>query len=89
MATAPKVEYNPALHADSLKHSIKECSDHLAIIEGARTAMKEIKKHCKEELGVEPKLFQAMLNLYHQDARDKFEDEKEDILEIYDAIFKG
>lgn len=83
-----KVEFNPAVHGDQLEHCIKECSDHMAIIEGARTAINEIKKHAREELGVDGKDFNRMLSIFHKDQREKFENENSDLLVMYDAIFK-
>ncbi len=81
------VEFNVQLHGDQLEHSVKECSDHLAIITGAQEAIREIRKAAHEELGVDGKEFNKILQIYHKDQREKFENESEEILEKYDAIF--
>lgn len=83
-----KVEFNPQLHGDQLEHCIKTCSDHMAIIEGAREAINELKKHSRDELGVDGKDFNRMLTIYHKDQREKFENENSDLLGMYDAVFK-
>ena len=81
------VEYNPSVHGDQLKHCIKQCSDHKAIIEGANEAIREIRKTAQEELGVDGKTFNQVLKMYHKDEREKFENENDEVLEAYDAIF--
>lgn len=82
-----KVEFNPSIHGDQLEHCIRQCSDHKAIIEGANEAIREIRKAAIEELGIEGKLFNQMLTIYHKDQREKFESDSDDVLETYDAIF--
>lgn len=82
-----KVEYNAAIHGDQLKHCIKQCSDHRAIIEGANEAIREIRKNAQDELGIDGKTFNQVLRMYHKNEREKFENENDDVLEAYDAIF--
>lgn len=82
-----KVIFNQALHGDRLNYCIKQCSDHKAIVEGANEAVKELKRVAKDELGVEPKQFSELLKMYHKSNRDDFENQSEEILEMYDAIF--
>lgn len=82
-----KVEFNAAIHGEQLAHCIKQCSDHRAIIEGANEAIRELRKAAHENLGVDGKTFGKMLNMYHKDQREKFENESEEVLEKYDAIF--
>ncbi|AFL47676.1 transcriptional regulator [Acinetobacter phage ZZ1] len=82
-----KVEYNQAAHGDMIKSMIKECSNHKAIIEGANDAIKEIRKRAQDEFGFEPKQFNKLLSMYHKDSREAFENESEETLEAYDALF--
>ncbi|ADG60139.1 transcriptional regulator [Acinetobacter phage Acj9] len=88
MAKHPKVEYNAAIHGKQLEHMIKQCSDHRAIIEGANEAIREIRKTAQDELGYPGAKFNKMLNLFHKDQREDFENASEELQEDYDAVFK-
>lgn len=81
------VEFDPTVHGDQLQKYIKQCSDHKLIIESANEAIREVRKMAQEELGVKGKEFNFLLRIYHNDQREKFEDENSELLEKYDAVF--
>lgn len=82
-----KVEYNARVHGDALKSLIRQASDHKAIMESGATAISELKKQAKNDLGVDPKKFNALFKIYHKDEREKFEDDSEELIGEYDALF--
>lgn len=82
-----KVIFNEQLHGETLVNYIKQCSDHKVIVESASEAIAEIRKMAKDELGVDSKHFNKLLNMYHKDQRDAFEEESEEVIGIYDTIF--
>lgn len=81
------VEFDETVHADDLKKLIKEASDHLLQAESFRTKMKDARDTAKVELGVDGKLFNQLLKIYHKDAREVYEAEKDEVVELYDSIF--
>ncbi|QOI66458.1 double-stranded DNA binding protein [Erwinia phage FBB1] len=81
------VEFNEAVHGEQLKRLIKDASDNLLQAESYRLKVKETRESAKEELGVDGKVFNKLVALYHKDTRDTFETESEEIVEIYDSIF--
>ena len=82
-----KVEFNPSVHAEQLHHIIKQCSDHRAIIESANEAIRELRKAAQDELGYPGGKFNKMLNMFHKDQREEFENASEEVFEDYDAVF--
>ncbi len=81
------VEFDEAVHGESLKKLIKEASDHLLQAESFRTKMKDARDTAKVELGVDGKIFNQLLKIYHKDSREIFETEKDEVVELYDSIF--
>lgn len=81
------VEFDEATHGEDLKKLIKEASDHLLQAESFRTKMKDARDTAKIELGVDGKVFNQLLKIYHKDTREVFESEKDEIVELYDSIF--
>ena len=82
-----KVEFNSQVHGDQLEHLVKQCSDHRAIIEAANDAIRDLRKTAEQDLGYPGKKFNKMLNMFHKDQRDSFEDESNEVVEDYDAVF--
>lgn len=82
-----KVEFDEAIHGEELAKKIKECSDVLVIIGGYKDQLKEIRQSAIDETGVEGKVFNQLLKLRHDSIRDRFESEKDEVIELYDSIF--
>lgn len=82
-----QVEFDAKIHGAQLNEFIKQCSDHKAIIEGANSAISEIRKRAVDELGLKGKEFNEMLRIYHKDQREEVETANEELLEKYDAVF--
>lgn len=83
-----KVEFDKNVHGNTLKTLIEEASDDLLTIEGYRDHIKELRDRAKEELGVEGKMFNNLLRIHHKRARESFESEKDEVVELYDACFE-
>ena len=49
--------------------------------------IKDLKDKAKTELGVDGKMFNTQLGLYHKGTRERFEDEKTEAVELYDVLF--
>lgn len=86
-AKKQQVEFNEAVHGDRLKDLIKNASDIKTEIEAGNDALRDTRKLAKEELGVDGKMFNALLRIYHKDQREKFESENEQVVDVYDAVF--
>lgn len=52
-------------------------------------SLKDMKARAKTEFGVSGKDFGTLLNLYHNQARDEFEENKNEIINVYDTIEKA
>ncbi|ASD52115.1 transcriptional regulator [Pseudomonas phage PspYZU05] len=87
MAKREKVEFNADVHGEELARIIKDCSDNKLKAEGYMTLVSEAKSRAKEELGVSTKQFNMLLSMYHSDTRERFENEKDELVEIYDTVF--
>lgn len=83
-----KVEFNPALHKEKLYNVVKEASNAKLQIESFNTVIKDQREFARDELGVSPQLFNQLLRIYHNDQRDKFEETSQDVLDVYDSVFK-
>ncbi|ARW57671.1 dsDNA binding protein [Kosakonia phage Kc304] len=82
-----KVEFDEAVHGADLAKMVKEASDIRLKMEAYGDQIKEIKTRAKKELGVDGKLFNQVFALHHKGTRDRFESEKEEVVELYDSIF--
>lgn len=82
-----KVEFNPAEHGKDLKIAIRQASDAKIQIEASNDTIREIRKNAQENLGIDATTFNKMLTIYHKDAREKFENDSAETLEVYDAVF--
>lgn len=87
MAKKEAVEFDEAVHGEALAALVKEASDNKLKISGFNELIKDIRTRAKDELGVDGKMFNRLLGLYHKDNRDVFEAENEEVVECYDAIF--
>lgn len=87
MSKKEMVEFDEAIHGEDLAKFIKEASDHKLKISGYNELIKDIRIRAKDELGVDGKMFNRLLALYHKDNRDVFEAETEEVVELYDTVF--
>lgn len=65
---------------------IKEASNITTEIELKQGSVKDIKARAKTEFGIDGKLFGKLFKLYHNQAREQFEEENTEVLEIYDML---
>ncbi|AAQ81535.1 dsbA [Aeromonas phage 31] len=84
-----KVEFNPSVHGDRLQQLIVEASNLKIQQEKYGEMVKEQKDIAKRECGVEGKLFNQLLRIYHRQEREQFEDAADEVTSAYDQIFKG
>lgn len=89
MSKKEKVEFDVSLHAEALQEMIKDASNQKTIMEGYAEKIKEIKKRAKEECGVDTKMFNDLFRIYHKQERERFEDDKDQVVDAYDQIFQG
>lgn len=82
-----KVEFDKHIHGGTLRSLIEEASDHRLTIEGFQDLIKDIKGRAKDELGVDSKMFNKLLNIRHKEIRESFENENEEVIELYDTVF--
>lgn len=84
-----KIEFDEAIHGDDLATFIKEASDQKTIMESYADKIKDIKQRAKDDLGVDGKMWTQVFNLYHKRTRERFEAEKDEVVDLYDTIFPG
>ncbi|AJD82055.1 double-stranded DNA binding protein [Yersinia phage vB_YenM_TG1] len=85
-AKKEKVEFDETIHGDELQKLIKDSSDQKIKSEGFLQIVKDNVAKAKE-LGIEAKKFNQLLNIYHKGIRERFEDEKTEVVDLYDSIF--
>lgn len=61
------------------------CKDQIKQQQEAIKAAKDAAK----ELGVEPKKFSALLTMYYLRKRDEIEQEKDELIDLYDSLFEN
>lgn len=83
-----KIEFNQEEHGNTLAQLIKSASDTKLKMEAYGDEIKDIKDRAKTELGVDGKMFNQLFSLYHKGTRERFEDEKTEVVELYDTIFE-
>lgn len=81
-----KVEFDEAKDGNTLKTLIKEASDAKLKAEGYMDEV-STKRTDAKAIGVDSKLFNQLLNMYHKGTRDRFQSEKDEVVETYDSIF--
>lgn len=84
-----KVEFNPSVHGERLEQLITEASNLKTMQESYAEKIKEQRSIAITECGVEPKLFNQLLRIYHKQEREQFEDSADEVTSAYDQIFKG
>ena len=82
-----KIEFDESIHGESLRDLIKTASDNKLKAESYMDLVKRDRDAAKDELGVEPKLFNQLLSIYHKKTRERFESEKDTVVETYDSLF--
>lgn len=51
--------------------------------------MKDIKSKAKTDYGIDGKTFTKLFNLYHNQARNEFEEQNNELVQLYDVIDKA
>jgi len=87
MAKKEQVQFDASIHAEELQRLIKEASNEKTLIESHNEKIKELRTEAKDNCGVDPKMFNDLLKIYHKQERERFEDDKDQVVEAYDTIF--
>lgn len=82
------LDANPEV-AKQVMDLIKDQSNITTMLEGEKAKLKDNKTRAKTEFGIDGKTFNQLFKLYHNQARDQYEEEKTEILDIYDVIVKA
>ena len=81
-----KVEFDEAQNGETLKNLIKAASDAKLKAEGYMDEVASNRTEAKA-IGVNAKLFNQLLNMYHKGTRERFATEKNEVVETYDSLF--
>lgn len=81
------VVFDEAIHGAELKKLIVDAADNKLKISGFQTLISDTRTKAKDDLGVDGKMFNRLLNLYFKSTRDEFEAETEEAIELYDSVF--
>lgn len=82
------LEMNPDV-AKEVKALIKEASNIKTQSEILAGSFKDVKSKAKTDYGIDGKTFGKLFKLYHEQARESFEEENNELLEMYDVIDKA
>ncbi|ADJ55351.1 transcriptional regulator [Escherichia phage RB16] len=82
------LQENPEI-AKAIKDMIKEASNVKTQIEIHQGTLKDIKSKAKTDYGIDGKTFSKLFNLYHNQARTEFEEQNNELIELYDVIDKA
>lgn len=82
------LEQSPEV-AKQVMELIKDTSNITTMLEGEKAKLKDNKDRAKKEFGIDGKTFNKLFKLYHNQAREQFEEENTELLEIYDVIVKA
>lgn len=82
-----KIEFNASAHGKLVEEQVKRASDIKFQIESFNEQLKEIREYTKDQTGLKPADFNFLVRLYHTQTREKVEEQSEEILGVYDAIF--
>lgn len=75
--------------AKAVKALIKDASNIKTQIELQQGSLKDIKSRAKTDYGLDGKTFNKLFTLYHQQAREEFENQNNELVELYDTIDKA
>lgn len=87
MAKKETVAFDASIHAEELNRLIKAASNEKTLIESHNEKIKELRTEAKESCGVDTKMFNDLLRIYHKQERERFEDDKDQVVDAYDIIF--
>ena len=82
------LQTNPDV-AKQVKELIKEASNVKTQVEIFNGTFKDIKSKAKNDFGIDGKTFGKLFKLYHEQARTAFEEENNELIELYDMIDKA
>lgn len=81
-----KVEFNASLHGEELKQMLEEAVEVKTKMQLYVESIKDIRTRAKEELGLEPKKFNALLKLMFNQSKDEFAAEADELIDLYDQV---
>lgn len=81
-----KVEFNASLHGEDLKNMLDEAVTIKTKIQLYMDSIKDIRTRAKEELGLEPKKFNALLRLMFNQSKEEFAAEAGELIDLYDQV---
>ncbi|QFR55916.1 dsDNA binding protein late transcription [Yersinia phage JC221] len=82
------LELNPDV-AKQVMDLIKDTSNITTMLEGEKAKIKDNKARAKTEFGIDGKMFGKLFKLYHNQAREQYEEENNELIEMYDVIVKA
>lgn len=82
------LQTNPDV-AKQVKELIKEDLNVKTQVEIFNGTFKDIKSKAKTDFGIDGKTFGKLFKLYHEQARTAFEEENNELIELYDMIDKA
>ena len=89
MTAKAKPEFNVNANKATLKNLLSDASDVKTMIEGQNEALKSMRTKAKDELGLEPKIFNKLLAMHHKRNRAEVEAETDELVDIYDKTFQS
>lgn len=81
-----RVEFNPETSGEDLKKMLEEAVQIKSKIQLYADSIKDIRNRAKDELGLKPKQFNALLRLMFNQSKDEFEAETEELIDLYEQI---
>lgn len=82
------LQENPDI-AKAVKDLIKEASNVKTQVEIHQGTLKDIKSKAKTDYGIDGKTFNKLFTLYHNQARNEFEEQNNELVQLYDVIDKA
>lgn len=84
----PKVVFDINQHGAMLNEIIDDICDNLLQISVRQDMVKGKKADAKKATGIDSKQLTKLIKMRFDQTRERFENENNEVLEIYDAIFK-
>lgn len=84
----PKVVFDINEHGAILSEMISDICDNMTSIQGFQELIKGKKADAKAATGIDSKQLTKLIKIKFDETRERFEEENNEVLEIYDIIFK-
>lgn len=81
-----QVKFNVSEHGESLKKVLEEAVSIKTKIQLYQDSIKDMRDNCKEEMGLEPKKFNALLKLMFKQSKEEVQAETDELFDLYEQI---